>query len=115
MSNKLPVSVRGLSLSREEIFGWRRNLNNAGQSSSPSPLEQSILHPLRKQKVTRDITGEIVDTGKVCTAEAVVSALLALSILTNDEAALLIGVAERKVKETAAYQGSVRLLTEDEL
>ena len=53
-----------------------------------------------------------MDTGKVCTAEAVVSALLALSILTNDEAALLIGIAERKVKDTAAYQGSVRLLTE---
>ena len=107
MSNKLPASVSGLSLTTEEIFGWRCLEDNCESTPLlPSPLlQKSILQPLRKQITTRNQMGEIVDAGKVCTAEAVVSALLALSILNKVEAASLLDIAEQKVKDTAAYQG----------
>jgi hypothetical protein len=111
MSNKLPASVRGLSLSTEEIFGWRR-LNDVRHLTPTSPLiPKSIIQPLRKQKTTRNLEGDIVDAGKVCTAEAVVSALLSLSVLNTVEAASLLDIAEQKVKDTAAYQGDVRMLS----
>ena len=103
MSNKLPASVSGLSLTTKEIFGWR-----CREDDSPTTAllpQKSILQPLRKQITTRNQTGDIVDAGKVCTAEAVVSALLALSILNKVEAASLLDIAEQKVKDTAAYQG----------
>lgn len=109
MSNKLPASVSGLSLTTNEIFGWR-GLDDHSQSTASSPsLHKSIIQPLRKQITTRNQMGDIVDAGKVCTAEAVVSALLALSILNKVEAASLLDIAEQKVKDTAAYQGHVRI------
>ena len=111
MSNKLPASVRGLSLSTEEIFGWRRVDDDRHLTPTSPLIPKSIIQPLRKQKTTRNLEGDIVDAGKVCTAEAVVSALLSLSVLNTVEAASLLDIAEQKVKDTAAYQGDVRMLS----
>jgi len=107
MSTRLPTSVRGLSLSTEQVFGWRRTSTNRGTAKQ---RQQSILHPLRKQKQTEKTHSSemIVNAGnKVCTAEAVVSALFALSVLSESEASALLDSVQRKIRDTAAYQGKV--------
>ena len=51
-----------------------------------------------------------VQAHKVCTAEAVVSALVAVSALTVAEGQWLLDLASEKVQRTVAYQGKPRSL-----
>jgi DTW domain len=97
----------------------------------------SILDPLRKQKTlnhfpkiskksigisedavddNQDVTTTTTTTGtkkintnKVCTIEAVVSALIAVQALTIPEGDYIINLADQKVMRTVAYQGKMTL------
>jgi len=100
MLTRLPTTVRGLSLSHEQIFDWRRHPDD----ETTKQKVQSLLHPLRKPKQPQSNTAAATATA-VCTAEAVVSALRALECLTMAQAHAVLALAERKVRDTAAYQG----------
>lgn len=93
MVTKLPTNnVRGLELSESQIFRHHNHGDN----------NKSLLHPLRKQK-KRSPSSAI----KVCTVEAVVSALLALSAITITQAQSIVTLADVKVQRTAEYQGKM--------
>lgn len=108
MVTKLPTTLRALQLSEHEIFGWRSH-----------GVQRSLLHPLRKQKkiqvfkkddaTTRaaTATGIVFNTHKVCTVEAVVSALVAVAALTIPQAESILALAEQKVNRTIQYQGKL--------
>jgi DTW domain-containing protein YfiP len=120
MLGKIPICVPTLHLSMEEIFAWRNSptekdasdiVSSSSSSSPPTvpPPPSSVLHPLRKQK--RSASSSNNDPShkysfhKVCTAEAIISALLALSLISLEQARMVLGLVERKVQLTASYQG----------
>jgi len=87
MVSKLPRHVQSLTLTREQVFGW-----------SLSSKESSLLRPLRHSKSTN---------GGVCTAEAVVSALLHIERLTLAQGEEILSLVGTKVDLTTQYQGKV--------
>jgi DTW domain len=132
MVTKLPATVRALHLSDAELFGWRRTISSApfsqgdtiawqraDESSFAGPV--SILDPLRKQKTLNrfpekkaeasvaTVAAKVVNTNKVCTMEAAVSALVALQAVRLEEAEYLLSLADQKVMRTVAYQGKMAL------
>ena len=86
MVSKLPCRVRRLTLTKEQVFGWSLSNRN------------SLLRTLRHSKPT---------DGKVCTAEAVVSALVNLERLTPAQGEEILSLVSTKVDLTRQYQGKV--------
>jgi hypothetical protein len=97
----------------EEIFAWRDSsvvdtVEKDVLSPTPTLPPTSVLHPLRKQKRSDSSNHDPshkYSFHKVCTAEAIISALLALSLISIEQARMVLRLVERKVQLTASYQG----------
>jgi DTW domain-containing protein YfiP len=104
MASKLPPSVPRLHLSAHEIFWLNLNKHDGADvrpaSQASSLPSKSRLHSLRKQKS---------NSTKVCTAEAVVSALVGMTAVTVPEANEILHLVETKVRRTIDYQGKTKL------
>jgi DTW domain-containing protein YfiP len=113
MAAKLPRSVPRLHLRASDIFGLnlgdhcsvsvrlrQSQDSDDNVTSSPALPSRSRLHSLRKQKS---------NSAKVCTAEAVVSALVAMTSITPPEATSILHLLETKVRRTIDFQGKTKL------
>ena len=135
MVTKLPGQIRALHLSDIELFQWRTNsipTNGVCETTTNGHINRavSILYPLRKQKVlnrnpnketplngividsvdTESIAAsKVINTNKVCTVEAVASALIALRAIPIADGDYIMSLADQKVIRTIAFQGKMKL------
>ena len=135
MVTKLPGQIRALHLSDIELFQWRTNsipTNGVCETTTNGHINRavSILYPLRKQKTlnrnpnketpqnsividsvdTEPIAAsKVINTNKVCTVEAVASALIALRAIPIADGDYIMSLADQKVIRTIAFQGKMKL------
>ena len=92
MASKLPPHCIRVSLDPQDIIISQNSHN------SDEPKKQSILAPLRRQ------LGADVQENNVCTAEAVISALVGLG-LERHVGEEILGTVQEKIQLTRRYQG----------
>jgi len=126
MVARLPSTVRRLDLPEDVVYSYLSDDDDRSSSSSSISSDHqrsSILAPLRSRgesgigdyndDASNKSDGNDQDTNcerQVCTAEAVVGALMSLGALNRDQGSHVLGVTRTKVERIFRYRGKASLI-----